>query len=118
MTLVDSLGVSDDHGQCRRVCGSRGGRHQETGEKIRAGKYRPHRVVVIRSTFPTLMQVTVFAGLLQRLVYYACTMYVNQLEPGQNYSDPEGWRLTDRSGQPTDAMQKSAADRTGRTDQL
>ena len=33
------------------------------------------------------MQVTVFAGLLQRLVYYACTMYVDQLEPGQSYTD-------------------------------
>jgi predicted transposase/invertase (TIGR01784 family) len=33
------------------------------------------------------MQVTVFAGLLQRLVYYACTMYVGQLEPGQRYTD-------------------------------
>jgi predicted transposase/invertase (TIGR01784 family) len=33
------------------------------------------------------MQVTVFAGLLQRLVYYACTMYVDQLEPGQSYAD-------------------------------
>jgi predicted transposase/invertase (TIGR01784 family) len=33
------------------------------------------------------MQVTVFAGLLQRLVYYACTMYVGQLESGQNYAD-------------------------------
>jgi predicted transposase/invertase (TIGR01784 family) len=33
------------------------------------------------------MQVTIFAGLLQRLVYYAGTMYVGQLAPGQNYSD-------------------------------
>jgi len=33
------------------------------------------------------MQVTVFAGLLQRLVYYACTMYVGQLEPGGSYAD-------------------------------
>jgi predicted transposase/invertase (TIGR01784 family) len=33
------------------------------------------------------MQVTVFAGLLQRLVYYACTMFVDQLEPGQSYTD-------------------------------
>ena len=33
------------------------------------------------------MQVAVFAGLLQRLVYYACTMYVDQLEPGQGYAD-------------------------------
>ena len=33
------------------------------------------------------MQVTVFAGLLQRLVYYASAMYVNQLEPGQSYSE-------------------------------
>ncbi len=33
------------------------------------------------------MQLTVFAGLLQRMVYYACTMYVDQLQPGQRYSD-------------------------------
>lgn len=33
------------------------------------------------------MQVTVFAGLLQRLVYYACTMYVDQLDPGGSYAD-------------------------------
>jgi predicted transposase/invertase (TIGR01784 family) len=33
------------------------------------------------------MQVTVFTGLLQRLVYYACTMYVDQLEAGQGYAD-------------------------------
>ena len=33
------------------------------------------------------MQVTVFAGLLPRLVYYACTMYVGQLEPGRSYAD-------------------------------
>ena len=33
------------------------------------------------------MQVTVFNGLLQRLVYYACTMYVGQLDPGRNYKD-------------------------------
>ena len=33
------------------------------------------------------MQVTVFAGLLQRLVYYACTMYVAQLETGRSYAD-------------------------------
>ena len=31
------------------------------------------------------MQVSVFAGLLQRLVYYACTLYTNQLAAGQNY---------------------------------
>lgn len=33
------------------------------------------------------MQVTVSAGLLQRLVYYACTMYIDQLDPGQSYAD-------------------------------
>ena len=33
------------------------------------------------------MQVTVFAGLLQRLVYYACTMYVGQLDSGRDYKD-------------------------------
>jgi len=33
------------------------------------------------------MQVTVFTGLLQRLVYYACTMYIDQLDPGQSYAD-------------------------------
>jgi predicted transposase/invertase (TIGR01784 family) len=33
------------------------------------------------------MQVTVFVGLLQRLVYYACQMYVDQLDPGQSYAD-------------------------------
>ena len=33
------------------------------------------------------MQVTVFTGLLQRLVYYACTLYVDQLGAGQNYAD-------------------------------
>ena len=33
------------------------------------------------------MQVTVFTGLLQRLVYYACQMYVDQLGPGQSYAD-------------------------------
>jgi predicted transposase/invertase (TIGR01784 family) len=33
------------------------------------------------------MQVTVFTGLLQRLVYYACAMYVDQLDPGQSYAD-------------------------------
>jgi predicted transposase/invertase (TIGR01784 family) len=33
------------------------------------------------------MQVSVSPGLLQRLVYYACTMYVGQLEPGQSYTD-------------------------------
>ena len=32
------------------------------------------------------MQVTVAAGLLQRLVYYACTMYVDQLGPGGSYA--------------------------------
>jgi predicted transposase/invertase (TIGR01784 family) len=32
------------------------------------------------------MQVTLFAGLLQRLVYYACTMYVGQLESGRSYA--------------------------------
>ncbi len=33
------------------------------------------------------MQVTVFGGLLQRLVYYACSLYVDQLEAGQNYAE-------------------------------
>jgi predicted transposase/invertase (TIGR01784 family) len=33
------------------------------------------------------MQVTVFGGLLQRLVYYACSLYVDQLESGQGYAD-------------------------------
>ena len=33
------------------------------------------------------MQVTVFTGLLQRLVYYACRLYVDQLGAGQNYAD-------------------------------
>lgn len=33
------------------------------------------------------MQVSVFTGLLQRLVYYACTLYVDQLGAGQNYAD-------------------------------
>jgi predicted transposase/invertase (TIGR01784 family) len=32
------------------------------------------------------MQVTVFTGLLQRMIYYACTMYVAQLDSGQNYT--------------------------------
>jgi predicted transposase/invertase (TIGR01784 family) len=33
------------------------------------------------------MQVTLFAGLLQRLVYYACTMYVDQLKSGGGYAE-------------------------------
>ena len=33
------------------------------------------------------MQVSVFTGLLQRLVYYACSLYVDQLDAGQNYAD-------------------------------
>ncbi len=33
------------------------------------------------------MQVTIFAGLLQRLVYYASSMYVVQLESGDDYAD-------------------------------
>ena len=33
------------------------------------------------------MQVTVFGGLLQRLVYYACSLYVDQLQAGQNYAE-------------------------------
>jgi predicted transposase/invertase (TIGR01784 family) len=33
------------------------------------------------------MQVTIFAGLLQRLVYYAGTMYVDQLKSGGSYAD-------------------------------
>ncbi len=32
------------------------------------------------------MQVSVYSGLLERLVYYACKMYVDQLEIGQNYA--------------------------------
>jgi predicted transposase/invertase (TIGR01784 family) len=32
------------------------------------------------------MQVSVYSGLVERLVYYACSMYVNQLEAGQNYA--------------------------------
>ena len=33
------------------------------------------------------MQVSIFAGLLQRLVYYASTMYVDQLKSGGSYAD-------------------------------
>ena len=33
------------------------------------------------------MQVAVFSGLLQRLAYYACRVYLEQLEAGQNYAD-------------------------------
>ena len=33
------------------------------------------------------MQVTIFGGLLQRLVYYACSLYVAQLQSGQDYAD-------------------------------
>ncbi|MEZ6112946.1 MAG: Rpn family recombination-promoting nuclease/putative transposase [Pirellulaceae bacterium] len=32
------------------------------------------------------MQISVQSGLLERLVYYACSMYVDQLEAGQNYA--------------------------------
>ena len=32
------------------------------------------------------MQVSVYAGLIERLVYYACSMYVDQLTPGGNYA--------------------------------
>src|SRR3990172_4129732 len=32
------------------------------------------------------MQVSVYSGLIQRLVYYACSLYVAQLEFGQNYA--------------------------------
>jgi predicted transposase/invertase (TIGR01784 family) len=32
------------------------------------------------------MQVSVYAGLIERLVYYACSMYVDQLTPGSNYA--------------------------------
>ncbi|MCA9222509.1 MAG: Rpn family recombination-promoting nuclease/putative transposase, partial [Planctomycetales bacterium] len=32
------------------------------------------------------MQVSVYSGLIERLVYYACHMYVDQLEAGQNYA--------------------------------
>lgn len=37
--------------------------------------------------FNVEMQVTVFGGLLQRLVYYACSLYVDQLQSGQNDAD-------------------------------
>ena len=33
------------------------------------------------------MQVTVLAGLLKRLVYYACSLYANQLQSGGDYAD-------------------------------
>ena len=33
------------------------------------------------------MQVTVYGGLLPRLVYYACSLYVDQLQSSQNYAD-------------------------------
>ena len=32
------------------------------------------------------MQVSVYAGLIERLVYYACSMYMDQLSPGSNYA--------------------------------
>ena len=32
------------------------------------------------------MQVSVYAGLIERLVYYACSMYVDQLSQGGNYA--------------------------------
>ncbi|MEM6363672.1 MAG: Rpn family recombination-promoting nuclease/putative transposase, partial [Planctomycetota bacterium] len=32
------------------------------------------------------MQVSVYAGLIERLVYYACSMYVDQLGVGGNYA--------------------------------
>jgi predicted transposase/invertase (TIGR01784 family) len=32
------------------------------------------------------MQVSVYSGLIERLVYYACSMYVDQLKIGQNYA--------------------------------
>ena len=32
------------------------------------------------------MQVSVFPGLLQRLAYYVCALYVDQLQTGQNYA--------------------------------
>ena len=32
------------------------------------------------------MQVSVYAGLIERLVYYACSMYVDQLSKGGNYA--------------------------------
>ena len=37
--------------------------------------------------FNVEMQVTIFGGLLQRLVYYACSLYLAQLKSGQNYAD-------------------------------
>lgn len=36
--------------------------------------------------FNVEMQVSPYAGLLQRLVYYACSLYVDQLSPGDNYA--------------------------------
>ena len=33
------------------------------------------------------MQVSVFSGLVERLVYYACSVYVDQLVSGQSYAD-------------------------------
>ena len=33
------------------------------------------------------MQVSVFAGLLMRLVYYCCSLYVDQLQSGGDYAD-------------------------------
>jgi len=33
------------------------------------------------------MQVSIVSGLTERLVYYACSLYVDQLESGQNYAD-------------------------------
>lgn len=32
------------------------------------------------------MQVSAYAGLVERLVYYACSMYVDQLAAGRNYA--------------------------------
>jgi predicted transposase/invertase (TIGR01784 family) len=36
--------------------------------------------------FNVEMQVSVYAGLIERLVYYACSLYVDQLKAGSNYA--------------------------------
>jgi predicted transposase/invertase (TIGR01784 family) len=36
--------------------------------------------------FNVEMQVSVYAGLIERLVYYACSLYVDQLKTGSNYA--------------------------------
>jgi predicted transposase/invertase (TIGR01784 family) len=37
--------------------------------------------------FNVEMQISVYAGLLERLVYYCCSMYVDQLQRGQHYAN-------------------------------